>query len=356
MSTQLMEWRGTRACIVLAMTILTLAVAGSAAAAPAWAVGSVTPVRVMSRNLYLGADLGIVFSASTADDIPYRVAAFEEMVDQTDFPARAQVLAKEIQDSAPDVIGLQEASLFRMAPFDTDTWTTKYDYLQPLQNALSARGDPYTVAVAQVTSDGALPSANGYRLRLTQRNTILVKADLSASINAIRSGLYGPAATLQIPIPGCGSIADQRGWVSADMAIQSRGFRVIDTHLDSTVAYYRWAQSNELLSGPAATTLPVVLLGDLNTDPRDPAPSAFNNLIANGFGNSAPATSLLTCCYKGTLLNTNPLDFTARYDHVLTRPRIRTFVAVITGINPVNRTPSGLWPSDHAGVVVSLAL
>jgi hypothetical protein len=41
-------------------------------------------------------------------------------------------------------------------------------------------------------------------------------------------------------------------------------------------------------------------------------------------------------------------------DHILTKPPLRTHKAYVTGNDPSERTPSGLWPSDHGGVVATL--
>ncbi|MFS4096321.1 hypothetical protein [Streptomyces sp. AF1A] len=37
-------------------------------------------------------------------------------------------------------------------------------------------------------------------------------------------------------------------------------------------------------------------------------------------------------------------------------PRLSATVAKVIGDRPGDRTPSGLWPSDHAGVAASLRL
>jgi hypothetical protein len=41
---------------------------------------------------------------------------------------------------------------------------------------------------------------------------------------------------------------------------------------------------------------------------------------------------------------------------VLTRGGFDTVDADVVGEESTDRTPSGLWPSDHAGVVATLAL
>jgi hypothetical protein len=41
---------------------------------------------------------------------------------------------------------------------------------------------------------------------------------------------------------------------------------------------------------------------------------------------------------------------------VLTKPGLRTLRARVTGNDASQRTPSGLWPSDHGGVISRLRL
>ena len=72
-----------------------------------------SPLRVMSRNLYLGGDIGPILDASNPADIPLLVAQTWATIRATDFPQRAQLIAQEIAAARPDVIGLQEVALFR---------------------------------------------------------------------------------------------------------------------------------------------------------------------------------------------------------------------------------------------------
>ena len=145
----------------------------------------------------------------------------------------------------------------------------------------------------------------------------------------------------------------------------------MNTHLEAFSASYRALQAAHLAEfGPASTTSqPVILVGDLNSDPNDasvnqPDPTPNNravNLLTGTFG------------YVDTWIQVNPLEpgFTSgfnelvndedtsglrkRIDHVMTRPQFTVQTSKVTGTDSDNRTPDGLWASDHAGVVTALA-
>jgi hypothetical protein len=61
-----------------------------------------------------------------------------------------------------------------------------------------------------------------------------------------------------------------------------------------------------------------------------------------------------SCCYDDLFDQSAVFDHTV--DHVLTKPGLRTIRAYVTGADPARRTPSGLWPADHGGVVSRLPL
>jgi endonuclease/exonuclease/phosphatase family metal-dependent hydrolase len=331
------------------------------------------PVKVMTRNLYPGADITRVLGATTPAELAQVVTDVFTMVQSTDFPARAQVLAREIRDADPMLIGLQEVSLWRTGPLGSPTpqaTTVAYDFLQILQTELAALGLQYTVVRVQSGFDAEAPSTLGYAVRLTQRNAILAKAGVPANelmLSNANDGLY--RAYLPDPILGDagGTIADRRGWISVDAIATGRKLRFINTHLDSTVPGIRAAQAAELLepTGPVMTALdqrPVILVGDLNSAPNEGAPSAYTDLIAGGFldtwiqaNGSAPG---FTWGYAENLRDPTP-TLRTRIDHVLARPApngpsVGVSRSQLVGIDPANRTPSGLWPSDHAGIVTTL--
>ena len=73
---------------------------------------------VMTRNLYLGADLTPALNAPDVDGAVDAAYQIEQQVHRTKFPSvRAGLLAKEIQKAKPDIVGLQEAAWWRTGPY-----------------------------------------------------------------------------------------------------------------------------------------------------------------------------------------------------------------------------------------------
>jgi endonuclease/exonuclease/phosphatase family metal-dependent hydrolase len=354
--------------LIVTLVAIVLLPTGIASALPPGgqdvARGNPRPVKVMTRNLYLGADLTPVLSATSIPDLALKAAQIFGEVQATDFPARAKLLAWEIQDADPHLIGLQEVALWRTgAPGVLDgpvtpATTVVYDFLAGLQAELANLGLQYTLVVAQDEFDAEVPSALGFDIRLTQRDVILAKANLPADELSLSNASSANFSTnLSLPTVA-GPVISTRGWTSVDATVNRRTFRFINTHLEAFSAFHRFAQSNELLAGPANTSLPVTLVGDLNSHPAETGTFlAYANLIGAGFVDTwtqaNPSDPGFTCCNAADLLNPTPTH-TVRIDHVLTRPSVEVFKSKVVGVDQDNRTPSGLWPSDHAGVVSTL--
>ena len=65
------------------------------------------------------------------------------------------------------------------------------------------------------------------------------------------------------------------------------------------------------------------------------------------------ATPGFTCCQDFNLLNSDS-NLSFRIDLVLYRGDFSVGDIVLVGDTQADKTPSGLWPSDHAGVVATL--
>ncbi len=323
---------------------------------------------VMSRNVYHGVDAEIsaLPTASGFFDLLGKVKAVYLGYLARNFPERAAALAAEVDATRPELIGLQEAILVRTDfPMDgptTPATTVALDFVQVFLDALAARGLHYVVVVQSIGLDVELPSLLGFDVRHTDREVILARADLNTSDLKLSNAQAGNFATnCTIPTAILGPITIRRGWVAVDAKIRGQSLRFISTHLDGDclpfTSLIQQAQAAEVLSGPAATDLPVVLVGDLNS-PGDGSGVTYNNVIAAGFGDAAVNAGLgavATCCQADDILNpVSILD--RRIDFVLFRGGFTVLSAEILGEIPADRTPSGLWPSDHAGVAARLRL
>ncbi len=316
-------------------------------------------MRVMTRNLFLGADLTPAYTALAAPDgpaaLPDAVAAIFNpgappgIVQRTDFATRAVALADEVETSLPDLIGLQEAAVWHA---DDEVAS---DHLELLEAELARRGLCYRRVGAKVNGDVALPSAAGFDVGLTDREAILAREDAELTVSNLQAGDF--ATTLPLHTAH-GTFALARGWMSVDVSLGDLSVRFINTHLEvagpPAAAAVQLAQARELVDGPARTTLPVVMVGDFNSRPGRPT---YDALRAAGFDDAwtranpdGPAG--LTCCHRQPL--DDPADaLRGRIDLVLTRGEIAATEAFVVGDAP-DDFRAGLWPSDHAGVVATL--
>lgn len=356
--------RGWAIALVLSMGVLGF-LPTDAEAARASAV-------VMTRNLYLGANLQAAIASPDAEALAQAAADIYVNVQATGFAERAELIAQEIDDTSPDLIGLQEVALWRtgaleLAPPLSPATDVAFDFLELLQAELAARGLDYETAVVFEGFDAEVPasfSSSGVPVlrdvRLTQRNVILVRSGIHYS--NVRSGQF--ATNLVFPdvggIPG-NDLVDVRGWVSIDVSMDRRPFRFVNTHLDSFFAPVRTAQAQELVDGPLATNLKIVAVGDFNSPPVGEESGAYQVLTSRSDGKMNDAWTAangaapgLTCCQQPDLTNPTSVAYT-RIDLILTNTSaVKTEEAFIVGATAT--TAGGLWASDHFGVVAILLI
>src|SRR3954451_8112629 len=183
-----------------------LAALCAVAALPAAASAKPQDLKVMTRNLYLGADL--IPLAGAPDENAFEQAAAQryQTVLANNFPKRAKALAAEIRRAKPDLVGLQEATIWRRGADGvkdgprTPATRVVYDSTKALLKALKAAHAPYRVAVGRDWFDFEAPTALGYDVRVTHRNAILVRKGSKLKLGDSFSGRFAlPSATPTVP-------------------------------------------------------------------------------------------------------------------------------------------------------------
>lgn len=319
-------------------------------------------VTVMTRNLYLGTDLMRITAAASPSDVPPIAGTMWAIVQMTDFPARARLLADEIEDLSPDLVALEEASLYRTGPgaacagLPVPATTVAIDFLALLQAELASRGLDYAVASSVDNFDGQLcayePATGFLDVRLTDRDVILARDGLVTADP--RSGHY--AASSALPAAG-GFIPVVRGWNTLDVKVHDSWLRFAMTHLElEGAAEVQEAQGRELVGIATSGPDRVILAGDFNAGPElSGVTTTYGDLLAAGFRDPWPRLHRRdpghTCCYDELLLTGTLTD---RRDLTLYRGGLVPLATVRFGTE--DRTAAGLHPSDHAGVATVFQL
>jgi endonuclease/exonuclease/phosphatase family metal-dependent hydrolase len=314
---------------------------------------------VMTRNLYLGANLDPIVKAKSLPEALSAVAAGWTQVRANNFPLRARAIAREIAAVKPDFVGFQEVVLYRtQTPPDftaTPATHVALDYVAELRKALAARKLKYRFVAVAPWTDAELPSGSPATMdvRLTVRDALLVRADKKLRIRRVRKVQY---ATVTPLIPDV--VVAKRGFIYADATKNGHAFRVATTHLESFSDTSQVAQGQELGRALSAGKVPTVLLGDLNSRADGTGTPTHANLLALGFQDAWPEAHPndvgLSCCHGDDLRELGG-PFYSRIDYILLRNGFRAVAAGIVGQKPADRI-NGLWPSDHAGVWARLRL
>ena len=386
---------GRPARLRLSLAAAVIAAAGLTAL-PAGAQAAPADVKVMTRNVYLGADLTPGVRAANLQQLVNAAGGILGSVDRNNFAVRAKGLAAEIAAEKPHLVGLQEAALWRTAPctqspLPPKATTVRYDYIKMLLKELNRRGrTPYKAVKVQpefdfevwANTDGnestaapGCPMGSELNGRLTMRDAILVRRGVKAS------RAKGAPFSTQLQVrPADVPVNVTRGWTSVEAQVgRSRRFRFVNTHLEAfdnqtsnttnkgtsmSNGEVREAQAKELVrsGGPAARgKLPVILLGDLNSDVKTEVKPgdalAYTAMLGAGYVNRS-ATRPLSCCLEADLLTTagggKLSHFDHKVDHIMTNTpkRITLVRGTVTGRKRVN----GFWNSDHAGLASLLRL
>lgn len=358
--------------------------AGLAAAGNAAEAAAEGDVVVMTWNVYVGASIEDAVSVPSPDQIPFAVAEVWGEIQASDFPARARRIADEIAKYRPHLVGLQEINKFYLqTPSDFDPGTFDpgipatdlvLDFEQEVLDALAERGLEYDVAIR--TENFTLefpmfdPGSPTYLsdMRLQDHDLLLVRSDVSWGNEFTKDFNFNLDYTDILGIP----IVTDRGFAYVDAEVQGLAFRFAVTHLEPAdilpgnvvhpdVEMLQRAQAAELMA-TVAGDLPIVLVGDLNTDAYGSSTQTYFDFLDAGYVDAHNQSGGWTCCQDGGL-GTWPSEMDRRVDLVLLngdfgfgRPVSGAVQTLIVGDSRSDWTDGGLLPSDHAGVVATLRL
>lgn len=269
------------------------------------------PLTVMTRNLYLGADVGVAM-----DLIPDFSAAAQFMWNQvkaTDFSKRAPVLAEEIIATNADVVGLQESTYWYCKK---NLWSKKvvvYNFTKDFLAATKAAGSEYVLAkkadvdalnigysipaiphltmVEDPTTFQPLFGSDKAACGFEIGDAIVVKKELASQIIQAGNTEYDVSYSI---IPKVMTI--YRGYTWIDLDHNGSKVRIVSTHLeslwDSNKIPNAALQAKQLIADLARTMMPTIVLGDFNSDPRDPRQ-------AGGYNPGGQPESSETCLDQG---------------------------------------------------------
>jgi endonuclease/exonuclease/phosphatase family metal-dependent hydrolase len=364
---------------------------------------------VMTRNLYLGADLSPVLNAPGLNEAIDAGGEIVRQVHATKFPSvRAALLANEIKKRKPDIVGLQEAAWWRTGPLNLSTSVVTNptasttdpqggDFLNDLLAQLNKGGKKkgkkgaaaakkkkkpalrYKIAVVKTEFDAELPvndDGNGsgvggadHNERLTMRDAILVKKGVKIS-NA-SSGTFNTLLQVRLAPPINIPVNVTRGWAAVDAKVNGKKVHVVDSHFEAfdsgssntsndgktyPKGGIREAQAKQLIApgGPASSKFPTVLLGDFNSDSPvhgdqvDPGDAlAYRALLTGGWSERAFTPPPFGCCIQDSnLSDPSSAGVTHRVDHIMSNTKKVKFKKGGLTTTYAN----GLWSSDHFGV------
>jgi endonuclease/exonuclease/phosphatase family metal-dependent hydrolase len=289
------------------------------------------------------------------------MAATYAEINASNIPRRAGRLADEIAAEQPDLIGLQEVTLWRTGPLNNAVASNVlYDQLQLLLDELANRNLHYSLVAAQNLIDAQAPDfADGINLRITDRNAVLVRSDLPPGhLDVLNVQAQRYVAALNVTNAVLGTIANPRGFITAEIKVRGTRFKFVTTHLESlspdpASRAVQEAQASELVAAFSSATEPVIVAGDFNAN-ADLGPdhtATTVTLLAAGF------VDAWRTAHPSELGSTWPLFLEDQFAGTPVTPFERIDLIFGRGTQILDAEQTGLTPiyaSDHVGVVATL--
>ena len=324
-------------------------------------------IKVLTQNLYLGADIFQVAKFANLGQLAMGVKSFIEDTGSIDTYARIGRIADIIIQKQPHVVGLQEVVRLALNNTDVDKSLTNpseicvEDFLEILMEALAKQGHPYQLAGIVINADLTVPvkpfemKKSGQiarSLHAIDRDVILVRSDVSV-LDTVSASYQD---TMKIPFLNSWPL--NRGYVSVSVKIDGKAIRVVNTHLEvplHSCADIQLSQAQELIRFIEHSDDPVILMGDFNAVPDSEVYQLLTAANLNdGWLSTRSELDGATCCFDASLVdNLEGLD--RRIDYIFAKSGQKVKVKDTHNIERVaiseqEKTASGLYPSDHAGL------
>jgi len=256
-----------------------------------------TDVTVMTWNVDEGTDFTAITAVLTKTNPPATATDFENAVADTITEVqksnpvlRAQLIATEIANANPDLVGLQEAAHWTVTAEPSAVSIVDLDLLQLILGSPLNLGQQYTIVIAvpefQIYVTGTFivdgVTVNG-SVGFTDRDVILAATIWSLHWKSRPIlGTTVPRSTAAFP-PFLPATNITRGWAYVDAKLlNGTKLRFITTHLEDGTnstspifALVQALQAVQLVGGPASTALPVIIAGGFNTIANDPFSPTF---------------------------------------------------------------------------------
>jgi endonuclease/exonuclease/phosphatase family metal-dependent hydrolase len=335
--------------------------ASGGAAAPPHQSGAHSFLTVMTRNMDEGTDFGyITAAAGNPAALPTAILKTYCEVVASQPAQRAARIADEIAAARPDIVSLQEAAEWTSSeavpcPGLGLVSPTTIDAESALVDQLAADGAGYHVVTQLDEFNSTSIFGTGLPFTFLDRDVLLARDEPARQLTLtnVRAQHFNTLLTLPLA-PGLNATIF-RGWMSVDATVRGRTARVIATHLESFYEPVQEAQAVELASGPAATSLPVILAGDLNTGPGSRQTASYDYLTqAAGFTDTWAVTHPGDPGYTDSFYTEDPLTPSTpseRIDLILVHSA--TVPSAPKDYLVGKEIPH---PSDHAGVVAKVTI
>jgi endonuclease/exonuclease/phosphatase family metal-dependent hydrolase len=359
-----------------------LALAGTASAGE---------IDVMTQNQYIGANITpLIEAVASGDPAVFNAALVNALhiVAENQTADRVNKLAEQISTRRPHLVGLQEV-------WNLDCEPTVVVTDNPCLNPYIAAAFGDHIALTE-----AVLGANYVREAVVQNFAAQVPFTLDGTNYAVvtvidRDVIYARSdvamATTHYPLCTASSPSGQgcnytdylylgpvfppvtRGYVAVESTINGTRYLFVNTHLEVEGIFnygdpvpIQSSQAEELIGvlEDEASFDEMILVGDMNSDPNDPALghstpyTLFTEAGLNDMWLARPGrVAGLSCCQDETLSN-RVSALTRRIDLVFTSgwPRVAKDVRVIGEVAADRLAPPGrgLWPSDHASVAAKI--